>query len=99
MKYSPELIKRSQEIVQKVKEAEKLNKPIDHLVREQIEIMECQKDEFIKQADNLGFDDLGKAKVEVQIYSNMKFWAKKIGLPVEKYDELIKKVQTRILGE
>lgn len=98
MKYSPDLVQRSKEIVQKVKEAEKLNKPIEHLVREQIAIMECQKDEFIKQADNLGLDDLGKARVEIQIYSNLKFWAKKISLPVDKYDELIKQVQSRILG-
>ncbi len=98
MKYSQDLVQRSQEIVQKVKEAEKLNKPIEHLVREQIAIMECQKDEFIKQADNLGLDDLGKARVEIQIYSNLKFWAKKIGLPVDKYDELIKQVQSKILG-
>ena len=59
--------------------------------------MECQKDEFIKQADELGFDDLERARVEIQIYSNIKFWAKKIGLPVEKYDNLISQVQKRIL--
>ena len=98
MKYSQDLVQRSQKIVQKIKEAEKLNKPIEHLVREQIAIMECQKDEFIKQAKNLGLDDLGKARVEIQIYSNLKFWVKKIGLPVDKYDELIKQVQSRILS-
>ncbi len=97
MKYSKELVIRSTEIVKQVKEAEKLNKPIEHLVKEQIAIMECQRDEFIKRADQLGFDDLDKAKVEIQIYSNIKFWAKKIGLPVEKYDNLIKQVQKRIL--
>ncbi len=97
MKYSKELVTRSIEIVKQVKEAEKLNKPIEHLVKEQIAIMECQRDEFIKRADQLGFDDLDKAKVEIQIYSNIKFWAKKIGLPVEKYDNLIKQVQKRIL--
>ncbi len=97
MKYSKELVTRSIEIVKQVKEAEKLNKPIEHLVKEQIAIMECQRDEFIKRANQLGFDDLDKAKVEIQIYSNIKFWAKKIGLPVEKYDNLIKQVQKRIL--
>ncbi len=97
MKYSKELVTRSIEIVKQVKEAEKLNKPIENLVKEQIAIMECQRDEFIKRADQLGFDDLDKAKVEIQIYSNIKFWAKKIGLPVEKYDNLIKQVQKRIL--
>ena len=99
MKYTQDLVQRSQEIVQKVKEAEKLNKPIEHLVREQIAIMECQKDEFIKQADNLGFDELGKAQVIVQIYSNIKFWAQKIGLPLEKYNEKIKQIRIDILGE
>ena len=72
MKYSKELVTRSIEIVKQVKEAEKLNKPIEHLVKEQIAIMECQRDEFIKRADQLGFDDLDKAKVEIQIYSNIK---------------------------
>ncbi len=97
MKYSQDLVLRSNEIIQQVKEAEKLKKPIEKLVKEQIAIMECQKDEFIKQADNLGFDDLERARVEIQIYSNIKFWAKKIGLPVEKYDNLISQVQKRIL--
>ena len=55
--------------------------------------------EFIKQADNLDLDDLGKARIEIQIYSNLKFWAKKIGLPVNEYDELIKNVRIRIFGE
>lgn len=99
MKYSNDLVARSQEIVTLVKKAEKLNKPIDSLVKEQIAIMECQKDEFIKRADELGFDELEKAKVEIQIYSNIKFWAKKIGLPVDKYDDLIKKTQRNILGD
>ncbi len=99
MQYSKDLVLRSQEIVKQVKEAEKLNKPIDKLVKEQIAIIECQKDEFIKRADKLGLDELGKARVEIQLYSNLKFWAKKIGLPVDKYDKLIKDVQIRILGE
>lgn len=97
MKYSKDLVLRSNEIIQQVKEAEKLNKPIEKLVKEQIAIMECQKDEFIKRADDLGFDDLERARTEIQIYSNIKFWAKKIGLPVEKYDNLIQQVQKRIL--
>lgn len=98
MKYSKDLVIRSQEIVKQVKEAERLNKPIDNLVREQIAIMECQKDEFVKQADNLGFDDLGKARVEIGIYSNIKFWAQKIGLPVDKYDSKIKELRIKNLG-
>lgn len=97
MKYSKDLVQRSQEIVQQVKEAEKLNKPIEKLVREQIAIMECQKDEFIKQADSLGIDGLNKARIEIQIYSNIKFWAKKIGLPIDKYDNLIKQIQDNFL--
>lgn len=98
MKYSKDLISRSERIVQEVKEAEKLKKPIEHLVREQLAIMNCQRDEFIKNADNLGIDELSKARVEIQMYSNMKFWAKKIGLPVDKYDKLIQKIQKRFWG-
>lgn len=99
MKYSQDLVQRSNEIIRQIKDAEKLNKPIEKLVKEQITIMECQKDEFLKQAEQLGLDELERARVEIQIYSNIKFWVKKIGLPVEKYDELIKNVQIRIFGE
>ena len=60
--------------------------------------MECQRDEFVKQADKMGIDDLNKARVEIQIYSNLKFWAKKIGLPIEKYDEQIKLIQSKFLN-
>ena len=97
MKYSKELIARSNEIIQQVKAAEKLKQPIEHLVREQIAIMECQRDEFVKRAGELGLDGLGRARIEIQIYSNIKFWAKKIGLPVEKYDNIIKQIRNQFL--
>lgn len=99
MKYTEDLVRRSQEIIQKVKEAEKFNKPIDNLVKEQIAIMECHKDEFVKQAVNSGLDELEQARIEVQLCNNIKIWAQKIGLPVEKYDEQIKNIRIRILGE
>lgn len=95
MKYTNDLVQRSNEIIQKVKEAEKLNQPIERLVKEQIEILECHKDEFIRQANEKGLDDFSKSRVLVQLYSNIKFWAKKIGLSAEQYEKAIKDIQSK----
>ena len=54
MNYSTNLINRSQQITKQVIEAEKMNKPIDHLVIEQIKINELHHDEFVKEANKLG---------------------------------------------
>lgn len=99
MKYNDNLILKSQQITREVIEAEKMNKPIDKLVKQQIEIMEAHHDEFVKQADNEGIDNLQRARVELQLYANIKAWAKKIGLSTEKYDEAIHNIRVKFLGE
>ena len=99
MKYTDDLVLRSREIIKQVKEAEKLNKPIAKLVKEQIEIMEAHKDEFIKRADELGLNGFARARTEIQLYSNIKYWANKIGLPTEKYEKAIKDIRAKFIDE
>ena len=77
MEFSKEMITRSQEIAKQVIEAEKTNKPIAHLVKEQIAIMESHHDAFVKEAEKGGIDNIDRARIEVQLYSNIKAWAKK----------------------
>ena len=99
MKFSNDLIVRSQEITKQVIDAERLNKPIDKLVKEQIEIMEAHHDEFVKQANKEGIDNLQRAREEIRLYDAIKLWAKKIGLSTEKYDEAIKQIRLKFLSE
>ena len=95
MANSNELIIKSQNIMQQVLAAQKANKPIDGLVRQQIKVMEEHHDEFVKEAVELGIDNLERAKIEIKLYSNIKAWAKKIGLPTDKYDNAISEIQKR----
>ena len=95
MKYSNDLVVKSQYITQQVAEAERLHRPIEGLVRQQIEIMEASYDEFVKEADAAGIDNLQRAKIEIQLCANIKAWANKIGLSTEKYDNTIKAIQKR----
>ena len=86
---------------QKIETAQKENKPIKDLVKQQIKLLQEAHDEFVLNAKNRGYDssDPVVGKMEIQQYSAMKALAKKIGLPVEQYDELIKNVKIRVLGE
>ncbi|MBR6099448.1 hypothetical protein IKP85_06845 [bacterium] len=95
MANSNELIIQSQNIMQQVLAAQKANKPIDGLVKQQIRIMEEHHDEFVKEAIEAGVDNIERAKIEIKLYSNIKAWANKIGLPTEKYDNAIKEIQKR----
>ena len=95
MANSNELIIKSQNIMQQVLAAQKANKPIDGLVRQQIKVMEEHHDEFVKEAVELGIDNLERAKIEIKLYANIKAWAKKIGLPTDKYDNAIHEIQKR----
>ncbi|MCM1338919.1 MAG: hypothetical protein NC191_04550 [Muribaculaceae bacterium] len=84
-----------------IEAAQKESKPIDKFVKRQIELLEGSLDEFRSQAKEKGYD-MNHPKVgeiEVRQYSAMKQLAQKIGLPVEKYDKLIKDVQVRVFGE
>ena len=99
MSFDKDLILRSQEIAKQVMEAEKLRQPIEGLVREQIRIMESHHDEFVKQATDEGIDNLSRAKIEISLYNNIRVWANKIGLSTEKYDNAIREIRVKFLGE
>lgn len=88
-------------IQQQIETAEKAGQPIKTFVKQQIELLKDSHDEFIKTVQKQGYD-LSNPRVgdiEVQQYTAMKQLAKKIGLPVDEYDKLIKDVRIRIFGE
>lgn len=86
---------------QRIDKAIAENKPYDHYVKKQIQLLEDAHDEFIAtvKKDGLDINQPNIGEIEVRQYSAMKALAKKIGLPIQQYDELIKQVQIRILGE
>lgn len=86
---------------QRIEKAIAENKPYDHYVKKQIELLKNAHDEFIATVKKNGMDinQANIGEIEVQQFSAMKALAKKIGLPVEEYDELIKNVKIRVLGE
>lgn len=85
----------------KIERAVAENRPIDDYVKKQISLLKESHDEFIHTAQKRGYslNSPQVGEIEVQQYSAMKALAQKIGLPVEEYDELIKKVQIRVFGE
>lgn len=86
---------------QKIETAQKENKPIKNLVKQQIKLLQEAHDEFVLNAKNREYDhsDPIVGEIEIRQYSAMKQLARKIGLPLEEYDELIKNVKIRVLGE
>lgn len=84
-----------------IEEAQKLKKPIDGYVKQQIDLLKNAHDEFVKTVQDQGFDlntpQVGE--IEIKQYSAMKQLAQKIGLPVKEYDECIKAIQIRIFGK
>lgn len=95
---SEQFFKRLQ---QQVEKAELENRPIQNLVKQQIKLLQEAHDEFIATTKNKGYSlqnpQIGE--IEIQQFSAMKALAKKIGLPVEEYDDLIKNVKIRVFGE
>ena len=85
----------------KIDLAVKENRPIDSYVKKQIELLEQSHDEFVHQVQAQGYDlaSPSVAEIELQQYSAMKALAKKIGAPVDKYDDVMKQIQIRVLGE
>ena len=55
-------------------------------------------DVFVKRADENGFSEFDKKAGEIQIYGNMLAWAKKIGLPIEKYSQKIFDLRASVFG-
>lgn len=88
------------ELEQKIKTAQANGKKIDKYILRQIEILQNSIDKFLEQMEKENrLNDVQIAQIEIRQYSTMKELAKKINLPEEKYDDLIKRVQVRIFGE
>lgn len=90
------------ELQKLIDEAIKNNEPYKRYVKEQIELLKIADYEFIEQARKEGYDVVHDPKVgeiRVRQYAAMKQLAMKIGLPVERYDEEIKKIQIGVFGE
>ncbi len=88
--------------LQKQIDAAKLqNQPIDRYVKKQISFLQDAHDEFIKRAENEGYDlnSPTVGSIEIQQFSAMKNLAKQIGIPYEKYDRMIHDVRVRVFGE
>ena len=98
MNNSTELFNQLQK---RIELAIKENKPIKSLVEQQIKLLQEAHDEFISTAKIKGYNMQSPqvGEIEIQQFSAMKTLAQKIGLPVEEYDELIKNVKIRVLGE
>jgi len=85
---------------QKIKQAQADGVAIDKFVLREIEILQNTIDTFLKQMDSAGrLNDIQVAEIEIRQYAAMRQLAQKIGLPSEKYDDLIKQVKIRIFGE
>jgi len=91
--------KRSSQLVQQIENAEKQGKPIDTLVKQHINLLEEFHDVFVKKAERENYAPMDKITGEIQIYGNMKAWAKKIGLPIEKYDKIIYDLRVSLFGK
>jgi hypothetical protein len=86
---------------QQIETAEKNGQPVQMYVMRMIDLLKKAHDEFIAKAQEKAYSlqNLKVGEIEIQQYSSMKALAEKIGLPVEEYDELIRAVRVRILGE
>ncbi|MBO7672370.1 hypothetical protein J6S88_03065 [bacterium] len=86
---------------QQVEKAERLNQPIEHLVKQQIKILEEVHDEYVSSAlaqnKNIenSLDFIGTKIKQLQAIASL---CKKIGLPTEKYDKQIREIRIKSLG-
>ena len=89
------------QLQQQIEAAEKVGKPVVDLVKKQIALLKDTHDVFVKEALDQGYELTNQklGEIEVRQYSAMKQLAEKVGLPVEEYDEYIKKVRIRVFGE
>ena len=84
-----------------IEAAEKSGDPIDDYVKQQIDLLKTSHEEFIKTAQEQGYElnNQKLGEIEVRQYTAMKQLAQKIGLPVDEYDNRIREVRIRIFGE
>lgn len=81
--------------------AEQFKKPIDGLVKQQIDLLEKAYDDFVKTAKEKNItseNSLDFAKLQIKQLSAISSLCKKIGLPTKKYEDKITKIQKEHLG-
>ncbi len=84
----------------KIKQAQTQGKPINKYVMRQIEILQNAIDVFMKQMIKENrLEDVQVAEIEIRQYAMMKELAKKINEPTKKYDDKIKEIRIRLIGE
>ena len=88
------------ELEQKIKLAEKKGLPVKDFILREIELLEQSIEQFVAQMEKEDrLNDVNIASIEIRQYATIRELAKKINVPYEKYDNLIKNVKIRIFGE
>lgn len=88
------------ELEQKIKLAQKNGSPIKEFILREIELLEQSIEQFVAQMGKENrLNDINIASIEIRQYATIRELAKKINIPYEKYDNLIKNVKIRIFGE
>ena len=88
------------ELEQKIKLAEKKGLPVKDFILREIELLEQSIEQFVAQMEKEDrLNDVNIASIEIRQYATIRKLAKKINVPYEKYDNLIKNVKIRIFGE
>ena len=89
------------QIQKQIDMAEQFKKPIDGLVKQQIDLLEKAHDDFVNAAKEKNItsqNNLNFAKLQIKQLSAISSLCKKIGLPTDKYDEKIVQIQKDNLG-
>jgi len=84
-----------------IQEAQKLNKPFDSFVKQQIKILEEVHDDFVSStssANNTRQSIIDNASIQIKQLQVIASLCKKIGLSTEKYDNKIREIRIRDLG-
>jgi len=90
-----------QQLQEQVNKANKLNKPIEPYVKQQITLLEEVHDNFVQGALTKNkdlADDLNFAEVQIKQLQAIASLCKKIGLSTEKYDNKIREIRIQHLG-
>lgn len=88
------------ELEQKIKHAKMNGEPIENFVKKQMEILENSIKIFIKkmEKENKIFD-VEIAEIEIRQYAVIRDLAISINQPYKRFEEKIKEIQSRIVGE
>ena len=89
------------QIQSKIDDAEKLKKPVDGLIKQQISLLENAHDDFVKATLEKNYkakDSLDFAQAQIKQLQAIKLLCQKIGLSTEKYDKKINEIRKYHLG-